>query len=193
MKIYRQSVWKERDRRIYFVLGVFFGIPLLIGLVNPYALLSAFLFSGLVSCIFFLVSAVGYFYLQTYNKGIGIKNSFYLFWNKSYRYPDISMAEFGYLFNVRSQCIYLRIHTSEGKSWKYAINLVSDEDVLQLIEELKSHVVKISTTQAFAGYYAAIERRKHEKAQGEALRLKAKAYEEQMHQERERMKRNLIK
>ncbi len=133
--------------------------------------------------------SIGYFYIISDDQGLSIKNLIYRFWRKRVGYSDLKMAEFGITRGSYAHYIYLRIHTPESKSWKYAINLVSDEDVLRLIEELKSHGVTVSTTEEFENYYAAIEQRKREKAQGEALRRKAKEYEEQMRRERERMKR----
>ena len=138
-----------------------------------------------------LLTALHCFYVKTDNKKLYIQNRIYFFWSATYTYPEILKAKFSYnsggygIANV----VYLQLYSLEKKSWKYAINLVSDEDMLRLIEELKSHGVEVSTTKEFEGYYAAIEQRKREKAQGEALRRKAKEYEEQMRRERERMKR----
>ena len=193
-KLYRTSVWKAREKRLQWLikLGIAFAVWLsLCGLVwefplSPYWL---WLFILVYIAICFFAMATSYFYVISDEQGILCKNSVYRFWQERFEYSDIQTAELGITRGSYAHYIYLCIYRAERKSWKYAINLVSDEDVLRLIEELKSHGVKVSTTQAFADYYAAIERRKHEKAQGEALRRKAKAYEEQMRQERERMKK----
>ena len=195
MKRYRTSIWRAERGGVKFVIF----LPLVLGLLAfgfpPPVRYNILLGMLVLLVLFILLKAVHCFYVITDGEKLYVRNRIYLFWRGTYAYQEIREAKFNYQsggYGV-AHVISLQLCTPEGESWRYVINLVSDEDVLRLIEELKSHGVKVSTTQAFADYYAAIERRKHEKTQGEALRCKAKAYEEQMRQERERMKRNLIK
>lgn len=187
MKLYKTSIWRANRISIKFYISLFLIFYILAFGFQPSVRYNIQL-GALVWLIYMiLLTALQCFYVKTDNKKLYIQNRIYSFWGVTYTYPEILKARFCYnsggygIANI----VYLQLYSLEKKSWKYAINLVSDEDVLRLIEELKSHGVKVSTTKEFEGYYAAIEQRKREKAQGEALRRKANEYEEACRRERE--------
>ncbi len=187
MKTYKTTIWKERDGALKRNL-CFLTISLLFAVIIP-AYSFEILGIGILCFLFyFFVGANLYHYVQCDQDNLIVCHLFYPFSKAKHPYESIRTAAFNSVYNLHFSFFELRIYTCENRSRRYAINLVSDEDVLRLIEELKSHGVRVTTTQEFDDYYAAIEQRQREKAQGEALRRKAREYEEACRREREKLK-----
>lgn len=128
-----------------------------------------------------------HFYVALDDLFLYVRNPAFPFLGKQYRLTEIKKVYISFV-GGRSYAIFLRVDTEQKRGWRRNINLVNDGDLFALIGELQQRGIVVDTEELQI-YIDYLERQKREKAQGEALRRKAKAYEEQMRQERERMKK----
>lgn len=189
LRTYRSPIKDERGGRMIRSMMVFSVIILLL----PFFLLpSCYRWPAVLLGLLPLISLVlallfRWFYVQINSEALEIKSEIFPSWIRRYQWSEIQSIQFGYT-EATAEFIYLYITSANRNPKRYMINLVGDEDLLTLIEELQRRGILVNTDK-LQPLFERIEQRKREKAQGEALRRKAKEYEEQMHRERERMKR----
>ena len=133
MKIYRQSIWKANSTRTRFIPLV---ISFLIVLLLIHQKLTFLLWAGGFILIFALMMCTTYFYVIITNNSIIIKNSVFPFWKEEFGFSYVQKVEIGHTGGFTPD--YLRVYTSSKKSRRYVIDLVSEKDYPNLINDLKN-------------------------------------------------------
>lgn len=138
MKIYKRNILKH-----YVIWGCY--IPLAIFFIYQIFIRNAFnLYTVCLSlfliCVF-LITAIGFNYIILEDDRITLRNSFYLFWNRTFKYDDI--VKIIIKDDTGKKALYIRIVTHEKTSCRYGLGSLGYTNLQKMIEELQTHKIQM--------------------------------------------------
>ena len=140
MKIYRQSIWKLELTWVRIPLLLSCIIVIMLNRDNVFLVL----FLSLMFLILALSLPIQFFYLVITEDKVLIRNPIYRFYNKDFFVNNITKIEIGNTGGMTSN--YIRIFTNEGKSKRYAIDLINKKEYSNLIKDIRSKKIKVEVS-----------------------------------------------